>query len=107
MNNIENKIDDLFKEIEESKLYNDYIKVKNQLKNNKEINNLISDIKRLQKIAVNNKDENVEQEIKMLYDKLNSYPVYQSYLDIKEKIEEKLLEIKEPFEKYFIDILKI
>ncbi len=107
MSDIENKINDLFNEIEASKLYEDYVNVKNQLKNNSEITNLINDIKRLQKIATNNKDEKVELEIKMLYNKLHKYPIYQSYLDIKEKIEEKLFGIKEILEKYFIDILKI
>lgn len=107
MSDIENKINDLFNEIEASKLYEDYVNVKNQLKNNSEITNLINDIKRLQKIATNNKDEKVELEIKMLYNKLHKYPIYQSYLDIKEKIEEELFGIKEILEKYFIDILKI
>lgn len=107
MNEIENNINDLFNELEASELYKDYVRVKMQLKNNDEINNLINDIKRLQKIATNNKDEKVELEIKMLYDKLHMYPIYQSYLSIKEKIEDELFEIKEPLDKYFENILKI
>ena len=107
MNNIENKIDDLFDELEKSKLYNDYIKVKNQLEFNDEIMNLISEIKRYQKISANNVDKSVDDKLKELKLKLESYPIYQSYLNIKEDLENELFEIKDTFEKYFKDILKL
>lgn len=107
MNNIENKIDNLFDEIEESSLYKDYVKVKKQLRNNKEINCIINDIKRLQKLITNTKDENIELNLKELYDNLNKYPLYQSYLILKDELEEELYMIKEIFEKYFNELLKI
>ena len=107
MNNIESKIDELFDELEDSKLYKDYVKVKESLENNNEIMNLINDIKRYQKISANNKDESVDNKIKDLYDKLNDYPLYQSYLIIKEELEEELFMIKEVFEKCFKDILEL
>lgn len=107
MNNIQLKINELFNEMEDSKLYKDYVKVKGQLENDSEVMNLISDIKRYQKIATNNKDEFIENKLKQLYDKLNSYPIYQSYLIIKEELEEELFMLKETFEKYFNGVLKI
>lgn len=107
MNNIEQKIDDLFDEFERSNLYKRYLSVKVRLENNVKIMSLIKEIKRMQKIATNNKDNLLEQEIKKLYDELNSYPLYQSYLIIKDEIEEELFRIKEPLDKYFKDILKI
>lgn len=107
MNKIQNEIDSLFDELEETKLYKDYLKIKKQLESNKEIMDLIDDIRRYQKIATNNKDENVELEIKKLYDKLYKYPLYQSYLIVKEEVEEELFQIKEQFDKYFEDILKL
>ncbi len=107
MNNIERKIDSLFDSYEKTKLYKDYISVKEQLENNKEIMNIINDIKRLQKIATNNHDLLVEKEIKKLYSKLESYPLYQSYLILKDEINDELFQIKEIFDKYFNEILKI
>ena len=107
MNEIKDEIDLLFSDIKMSKLYKDYVKVKEKLKNNNEITALIKDIKRMQKIATNNKDKNVELEIRKLYDKLYEYPLYQSYLIVKEEIEEELFQIKEQFDKYFKDILKL
>lgn len=107
MNNIYDKIDIMFDDFEKSRLYKDYISAKEKLENNKEIMDIINEIKRLQKIATNNKDEVVEQKIKELYDELNSYPLYQSYLVLKDEINEELFMVKDQFEKYFNEILKI
>lgn len=107
MNDIENKIDDLFDEIEKSKLYKDYVKAKKKLENNCEIMNLIYEIKRYQKISANNKDESVDIKIKGLYNKLNAYPLYQSYLIIKEALEEELFTVKNAFETTFNDMLNL
>ena len=104
---IENKIDNLFNELEQSDLYKNYKKIKHQLEDNIEIMNLIQEIKRYQKIGTNNKDNSVEDKIKELNKKLESYPLYQSYLIIKEELEQELFQIKEVFEKYFHDILKL
>lgn len=107
MNNIESKIDELFDELEDSKLYKDYVKVKEKLENNSEIMDLINEIKRYQKIEANNKDKSVDEKIKSLYDELNHYPLYQSYLIIKEELEDELFMIKDAFEKCFKDMLKL
>ena len=69
--------------------------------------NIIDEIKRLQKIATNNKDEVIELKLKELYSNLNSYPVYQNYIIIKEELNDNLYIIKDIFEKYFKDLLKI
>ena len=107
MNDIQYKIDKLFDELEETILYKDYVKIKKQLQEDKDINNLIDEIRKYQKIATNNKDESVENKIKELYKKLESYPIYQSYLNIKEELENELYIIKENFELYFKELLKM
>ena len=107
MNKIETKIDNLFNELESSDLYKNYISIKKKLESNKDIISLINEIKKYQKIAVNNKDNSVEEKLKKLYQKLELYPIYQSYIITKEELEQELFEIKESFEKYFKDILKI
>ena len=107
MNNIKNDIDLLFNEIEGSDLYKNYLSVKAQLIKNNEIMELIGEIKRYQKILVNSKDKVIEKEIIILYDKLNSFPLYQSYLYILEELNNELSGIKNIFENYFKSILKI
>lgn len=107
MDNIKKGIDNLFDDIENSKLYKDYLSVKYQLENNLEIIKIIEEIKRLQKIVTNNKDENIERKIVILYEKLNNYPVYQSYMDIKNELNNELTFVKNNFEYYFKSVLEI
>ena len=107
MNSIKKDIDILFEKINDSSNYKDYVNVIKKMKKNDEITNLIKEIKRLQKILVNEKDKVVEKELENLYKKLESYPIYQSYLIKKESLEEDLFNVKETFEKYFKDILNL
>ena len=107
MDNIKKEIDNLFNELKESTLYKDYLSAKKQLEKNTEIMDIIDEIKRLQKIATNNKDDVVEKSIKDLYIKLEGYPIYQSYLILKEELENKLYNISKSFNNYFSDILKL
>lgn len=107
MDNIALDIDNLFDSFENSKLYKDFVRVKKQLESNEEIMNIITRIKRLQKIATNNKDEMVEKEIRDLYKKLESYPLYQSYLIIKDLVQDELFGVKEQFDSYFKEILSL
>lgn len=107
MDNVKQEIDALFKEIEESNIYKNYLSSKKQLEDNKEINTVIKEIKRLQKIVVNNKDKVIDEELSVLFDKLNSYPLYQSYLIYKDELNDELLQISNTFNNYFKEILKI
>ena len=98
MNDIQNKIDKLFDNLEESALYKDFINIK-------EIMNTINEIKRYQKLATNNKDIVLERNIRKLYTKLEAYPLYQSYLIKKDELEEELYMVKGIFENYFKELL--
>lgn len=107
MNDIEEKIDELFDDFEKSKLYKDYLRVQDKMANDEEIMSIINEIKKFQKISANNKDKSVELKINCLYKKLESYPIYQSYLIMHDEIEEELFMIKEIFDKYFMDLLSL
>ena len=107
MNNINEEIDKLFDSIENMEIYKNYVNAKKKLESNTEIMNLIKEIKRMQKIATNNKDEILENKIKYSYNKLICYPIYQSYLIFKVELEEELFMITENFNKYFEKILFI
>ena len=107
MNDIEEKIDELFDDFEKPKLYKDYLRVQDKMANDEEIMSIINEIKKYQKISANNKDKSVELKINGLYKKLESYPIYQSYLIMHDEIEEELFMIKEIFDKYFMDLLSL
>lgn len=83
---IESSIENLFTEINNSNEYKEYINIVNILKENKEVNKLIEEVKSLEKKATkleyekNKKyieiDKQIEEKIKILY----SNKDYQEYL---------------------------
>lgn len=83
---INEKIDELFQAIQESKEYKAYQNIGSVLDNDKEIKKLVSEIKELQQKSVRLEEAGNEEykEIdKLIYEKvslLNSKPVYQEYL---------------------------
>ncbi len=107
MNEIRDKINSLFDEFESSELYQRYVSVKRQLEQSEDVMNTIKEIKRLQKIATNNQDNDVENKIKKLYKILDETPIYQSYMIIKDEVNETLYGVKEIFEKYFSELLSL
>ena len=84
---IDKSIEDLYNSINNSKEYKEYIEISNILKEDKEINNLIEEIKSLQKEAVklenegNSKYKEIDKEIDTKVALLNNYPKYTEYKD--------------------------
>lgn len=96
-------------EIKQSKDYQDYLKIENKMKNNEEIICLIEMIKDLQKQLVKNdyykKDLSIiEEEYNNKLEQLNSYPLYQSYLEKQKKVNEKLQYVKTEIQCFFDEI---
>lgn len=107
MNNIDIKIDELFDLVENTNYYKDYVLLKEKVKSNKHIMEIIKEIKRLQKIEVNTHDKEVKEKINELSKELNLIPLYTKYIEKKDMLYEELFIIKSMFESYFKDILKL
>ena len=84
---IEDAINELFQTIEETKEYKDYLQSKKELKEDKEIQSLIEEIKSLQKKATyleyhhDNKYKDLDQITQTKLTTLNNNPKYQNYLN--------------------------
>ncbi len=77
------KTDELVNIILSSKEYKRYVSIKEQLHNNKELNNKINEIRKLQKHIVKNGLENTDED-KFLQEKikeLENIPIYNEYLN--------------------------
>lgn len=85
--------------------YKKLLDIKKQMNNNKELLNLIDEIKSLQKKYVNSdKDEDLE-EVKKLEEKLNSIPIYVIYGQYLERVNEKINLVKDELNDYFYKVL--
>lgn len=84
---INNSVNDLFESINNSKEYQDYLKIKEVLEKDQNIISLIEEIKVLQQESVNlefNGDEKYKEIDKVIEEKaniLNNNPTYQEYLN--------------------------
>lgn len=103
---INEKIDNLFRSIEESDEYKRYLEIGNLLESDEEINVLIKEIKTLQQRSVKleyNNDisyKEVDKEIENKVNKLNSIPIYQEYLKRMNTFNNILSESSNNIEKY-------
>ena len=103
---IENKIDDLFETIKNSEEYKAYQNIGEVLKDNKEVNDLVEEIKKLQQKSVRLEEENnpeykeVDKLIEEKVKKLNSIPVYQEYLRRMEEFNDIIATSRNNIEEY-------
>lgn len=109
-NEILNKVDEIVSEIKMSKNYQDYLFLKDKLKNNEKATNLISDIKKLQKEIV--KKESLRQDItdtdKQLEEKinlLNQIPLYVEFIEKQEELNLTYQLLKQELDDYFNNLL--
>lgn len=103
---INESINDLFNTIKNSSEYKEYLNIGEVLKKDNELNNLIEDIKKLQKKSVNleykgdKKYKEIDKEIDEKVKILNSRPLYKEYLRRMNKLNDILSESSYTIEKY-------
>lgn len=108
-NELRESLKEIIDEIKLSKDYQDYLRIEEKMKENEEITNLIKEIKDLQKELVKKeyyqKDlTSVKEEYESKLQKLNSYPLYQSYLESQRKVNEKLQCVRVEIQRFFDEI---
>ena len=74
---ISKKIDEIINEIESSEIYKKYLSLQEQIKNNKELMELINKVRVLQKDVLHKKKN--KKELDDLVNELNTHPLYIEY----------------------------
>ena len=76
------KVDDIINYIENSKDYQKYLLIKDKMQNDLEINNLLNEIKHLQKKLANNEGNmDLKKELSLKNEILKNIPLYREYLN--------------------------
>lgn len=99
------KVDNLIKEVKNLNEYKNYIKLKEEISKNEEINNLITEIKKLNKeitklSTLKENTINKEAYYQKLLDQLENIPLYKQYTYAKEDLNNILLIIKNNIDNY-------
>ena len=105
-NKILNEVDKIIEFIKESDDYKDYIYLKDKLSKHEKANNLINEIKLLQKkivkLEVNKQDtKELDNKIKDNLDELNKIPLYRDFIDKQETLNDYYQTIKNRLDEYF------
>ena len=103
---INSSLEELFNSIENSDLYKEYKKMSNILSKDKEIRELLDEIKELEKKATylenigDNSYKEVDKEIKRKADILNNKQIYKEYLNKMDEFNNELAISSKMIEKY-------
>ena len=103
---INSSLEELFNSIENSSLYQEYLKMKDILSKDSEIKELIDEIKELEKQATyleyigDESYKDIDEEIKRKADILNNKQVYQEYLNKMDAFNDELAISSKMIEKY-------
>lgn len=106
MNNVIKEVEKLKEDILNSDEYKEFKKYEIILDNSKEINTIITNIKRLQQQIIKKEDkgqdtDKEEIELQSLYKELNTYDDYVKYIESSKKFNELITYIQKEFENYF------
>ena len=109
MNDIDTSFNDLIECIKNNEKYKEYLKIKEILLKDEEINSLIKDIKKLQKKIT--KDEFYKRDctldkkkLNQKLEQLNNYPIYIDFCNIQSDLNNMFQIIKNTIEKCLYDI---
>ena len=108
MENFYNSLDELIDYIKNTIEYKKCLELKSRMSNNSNINNLIENIKNLQKKYIkSNYDSDIKVELDKLNDELNNIPLYITYSENLEKVNQMISYVNDELTDYFYKVLNI
>ena len=96
---INDKVDEIIKCIEESSEYQKYLMLKEQINSNKELKMLINEVRVLQKDSIHHVKDISELDKKT--DELNNHPLYREYINTLDNINNTFNIIENSLNNYF------
>ena len=99
------KVDEIIDYIENSDNYKKYLLIKEKMDNDQEINNLLNEIRHLQKVLANKYSKEKELELEEKNKELNSIPLYREYLNILDELNNIFNIIENGLNNYFYNKL--
>ena len=108
MENFYNSLDELIDYIKNTIEYKKCLELKNKMSSNSNINSLIDNIKNLQKKYIkSNYDSDIKLELDKLNEELNNIPIYITYTEYLDRVNEMISYVNDELSDYFYNILNI
>lgn len=81
--------------------YKNTIKLKEQMNNNSELINLVEEVKKLQKEYIKTNRDDIKKKLDDKVSSLEEYPIYKSYNDNLEKVNQMISYVNDELNDYF------
>ena len=108
MENFYNNLEELIDYIKNTIEYKKCLELKGRMSSNSDINSLIENIKNLQKKYIkSNYDSDIKLELDKLNDELNNIPLYITYSENLEKVNQMISYVNDELTDYFYKIFNI
>ena len=108
MENFYNSLDELIDYIKNTIEYKKCLELKSKMSSNSNINSLIENIKNLQKKYIkSNYDSDIKLELDKLNEELNNIPIYITYTEYLDRVNEMISYVNDELSDYFYNILNI
>lgn len=108
MENFYNSLDELIDYIKNTIEYKKCLELKSKMSSNSNINSLIDNIKNLQKKYIkSNYDSDIKLELDELNEELNNIPIYITYTEYLDRVNEMISYVNDELSDYFYNILNI
>ena len=108
MENFYNNLEELIDYIKNTIEYKKCLELKSKMRSNSDINSLIENIKNLQKKYIkSNYDSDIKLELDKLNDELNNIPLYITYSENLEKVNQMISYVNDELTDYFYKIFNI
>lgn len=104
-NELKTEIDLLITKIKDSNEYKEYLNLLEQLKDSNLINNLVEEIRNINKKLVKTPSIKLQEKLALKQKELNEIPLYQDYIEKLEILNNMLLLVKDKFDKYIETLL--
>ena len=85
--------------------YNNTIKLKEQMNNNSELINLVEEVKKLQKEYIKTNRDDIKKKLDDKVSSLEEYPIYKSYNDNLEKVNQMISYVNDELNDYFDSVV--
>ena len=95
------KVDEIVKYIEDTKDYQQYLLIKERMRDDLEINRLLDEIRILQKLLANHYNENLDEKLQEKTKILHNIPLYREYLNTLDEINNTFNIIENELNHYF------
>ena len=105
MEKLNRSLDNVVNCIKNSKEYKKCLELKEKMDSNSEINDLVKKIKLKQKKYIKSNDSDILKELDELEERLNSIPIYHTYLENLEIVNNMINYVKDELNDYFVNLL--